>query len=249
MTGKGVRNIQTDLHAMEDPPLASLSLTHVRYNPNDPLSYASAWLALVPQGLCVTYVSLIWASREIEILLMFAGQMACEALNFVLKRLIREERPTQMHGKGYGMPSSHSQFVAFFSVSLSLWLLFRHVPTTGEDYSPSTYAERLLLSVLACMGAAAVGASRVYLNYHTPKQVLIGMAAGASFAVIWFLFTTSLRRYGWIKWGLDTWISRKFRFRDLITTEDMQDGGWVRWESRRRAKRRIDVNGMSKKAI
>jgi len=26
---------------------------------------------------------------------MFAGQMACEALNFVLKRLIREDRPTR----------------------------------------------------------------------------------------------------------------------------------------------------------
>ncbi|KAH0828334.1 hypothetical protein FOPE_01688 [Fonsecaea pedrosoi] len=78
---------------MDDPPLASLSLTHVRYTPGDPISYASAWLALVPQGLCVVYVTLIWASREAEIFLMFAGQMACEVVNFGLKRLIREERP------------------------------------------------------------------------------------------------------------------------------------------------------------
>jgi acid phosphatase family membrane protein YuiD len=27
---------------------------------------------------------------------------------------------TEMLGKGYGMPSSHSQFVAFFSLSLTL---------------------------------------------------------------------------------------------------------------------------------
>lgn len=154
-----------------------------------------------------------------------------------------------MHGKGYGMPSSHSQFVAFFSVSLSLWLLFRHVPTTSESYSPSTYTERLLVSLLACIGAGAVGASRVYLNYHTPKQVLIGIAAGAIFAVIWFVFTTLLRRYGWIEWGLETWISRKFRFRDLITTEDIQDAGWGRWETRRRAKRSIDAKTPSKKAL
>lgn len=39
------------------------------------------------------YVTLIWATREVEILLMFAGQMGCEALNFGLKRWIREERP------------------------------------------------------------------------------------------------------------------------------------------------------------
>ena len=97
---------------METDPVtvASLTLTHVNYvcslkfwitpikltpiqNPSDPFSYLSAWLALVPQALCVVYVSLIWASREIEILLMFAGQMACEMLNFGLKRYIREERP------------------------------------------------------------------------------------------------------------------------------------------------------------
>ena len=68
-------------------------LTTPFQNPHDPISYLCAWLALVPQALCVIYVTLIWSSREIEILLMFAGQMGCEALNFLLKRLIREERP------------------------------------------------------------------------------------------------------------------------------------------------------------
>lgn len=77
----------------DSAPLTSLSLTHVSYNPHDTFSYISAWLALVPQGLCIMYVTLIWASREVEIGMMFAGQMACEALNFGLKRLIREERP------------------------------------------------------------------------------------------------------------------------------------------------------------
>ncbi|KIX09264.1 uncharacterized protein Z518_00343 [Rhinocladiella mackenziei CBS 650.93] len=232
---------------MEDPPLASLSLTHVHYNPNDPISFLSAWLALVPQGLCVIYVTLIWASREVEILLMFAGQIACEALNFGLKRLIREERPRQMYGKGYGMPSSHSQFAAFFSVSLSLFLLFRHAPTPSTSYSPSTFSERLLLSLLACMGAGAVAASRVYLNYHTPKQVWAGALGGACFAVIWFLFTTYLRRFGWVDWGLETWLSRKLRMRDLISTEDIQDAGWERWESRRKARRDITSSEESKK--
>jgi dolichyldiphosphatase len=98
---------------MDNPPLASLSLTHVHYvwghdivsapsanastqNPADRVSYLCAWLALVPQGLCVVYATLIWSNREIEIGLMFAGQMACEALNWVLKRYIKEERPLRM---------------------------------------------------------------------------------------------------------------------------------------------------------
>lgn len=81
---------------MEDPPLASLSLTHVSYNPSDPFSHLSAYLALVPQVLVISYAALIWSTREIEILLMFTGQMGCEAFNWLLKRYIKEERPTRM---------------------------------------------------------------------------------------------------------------------------------------------------------
>ena len=85
---------------MDDPPLASLSLTHVYYDPNDVISYACAYLALVPQGLMVVYAALIWSTREIEILLMFAGQMGCEALNFLIKRWIKDERPTRTSHTG-----------------------------------------------------------------------------------------------------------------------------------------------------
>lgn len=75
----------------EYPPYHSSNISY--QNPHDPISYLCAWLALAPQTLCVIYVTLIWSSREVEILLMFAGQMGCEALNFLLKRLIKEERP------------------------------------------------------------------------------------------------------------------------------------------------------------
>jgi dolichyldiphosphatase len=80
---------------MDGPPLASLSLTHVNYDPDDPVSHICAFLALVPQALVIVYVALIWGTREMEVLLMFTGQMGCEALNWVLKRYIKEERPTR----------------------------------------------------------------------------------------------------------------------------------------------------------
>lgn len=41
----------------------------------------------------MSYATLVWATREMEVIMMFAGQLACEALNFMLKRLIKEERP------------------------------------------------------------------------------------------------------------------------------------------------------------
>jgi dolichyldiphosphatase len=241
---------------MADPtPLASLSLTHVHYvsielppllqstlltlspkDPNDPISYLCAWLALVPQGLCVVYATLIWSTREIEILLMFAGQLACEALNFALKRILKEERPRQMHGKGYGMPSSHAQFVAFFSVSLALFLLFRHVPKSpAPSHTPLSMGARLGLSGLALVGAGLVAWSRVYLSYHTPKQVFVGCLAGVVTAVAWFLITTAARQVGLVRWALDLCIVRLFRMRDLVVEEDLCQAGWEKWEVKRTA--------------
>ncbi|KAF1967352.1 DOLPP1 protein [Bimuria novae-zelandiae CBS 107.79] len=226
---------------MEDAPLASLSLTHVHYNPADRISYLCAWLALVPQGLCVVYATLIWSNREIEIMLMFAGQMACEALNWCLKRWIKEERPREMHGKGYGMPSSHAQFVSFFSITLALFLLFRHVPHPTDTHTPFTFFQRFVLSVLALISAAAVAVSRIYLSYHTPKQVLVGCVAGTVCAVAWFGITTYLRRAGWVEWVLETELARLFRVRDLVVQEDLVDSGWARWVERRKRQRTLQV--------
>lgn len=164
---------------------------------------------------------------------MFAGQMACEALNWVLKRYIKEERPREMHGKGYGMPSSHAQFVSFFSVTLTLFLLFRHVPHPTETHTPFSFGGRLVLSLLALASAGAVAVSRIYLSYHTPKQVMAGCVAGALFALAWFAVTTYLRSAGWIEWALDTWIAKALRVRDLVVQEDLVDSGWARWVERK----------------
>ncbi|KAK3325512.1 hypothetical protein B0H66DRAFT_127034 [Apodospora peruviana] len=272
-------------------PLASLSLTHVYYNPDDPVSLLCAWLALVPQALCVVYVTLIWSTREAEVALMFAGQLGCEAVNFALKRLIKEERPARIHrtGKGYGMPSSHAQFAVFWAIALSLFLLVRHRPSpslllkqqrrydqieqtdnnnTTERRTPSpqpsqsityyyryykdtggltaitadieryahepwTFAQRSLASAAALVLAAFVAWSRVYLGYHTEKQVLVGCAAGAVSAVGWFGLTHVVRQTGLLAFALDLPVARWFRLRDLVVEEDLCQAGWEKWETRK----------------
>jgi dolichyldiphosphatase len=140
----------------------------------------------------------------------------------------------EMHGKGYGMPSSHAQFVSFFSVTLALFLLFRHVPHPTDTHTPLTFPQRFALSILALASAVTVACSRIYLNYHTPKQVIVGCAAGVISALVWFGFTTYLRRAGWIEWVLDTYLARLFRVRDLVVQEDLVDSGWARWEERKK---------------
>ena len=129
------------------------------------------------------------------------------------------------------MPSSHAQFLAFFSISLSLFLLLRHHP---HPSNPTPMPHRLALSVLALLFAGTVAVSRIYLNYHTPIQVLIGCAAGALSGVGWFAATWWLRQSGWLEWGLETRIARMLRMRDLVVEEDLVDAGWEKWENRRR---------------
>ncbi|KAK7413456.1 hypothetical protein QQX98_007681 [Neonectria punicea] len=224
----------------DSPPLASLSVTHVYYDPDDKLSLVCAYLALLPQALCVVYATLVLFTREAEVALMFAGQLACEAINFALKRLIKEERPRRIHGKGYGMPSSHAQFVAFWSVSLALFLLVRHRPppvlrgrATSSVHRPWSVLERCALSAVGFAIAAITAWSRVYLNYHTTKQVFVGCTAGVVSAVGWFGITTIVREIGLLHWALETPLARAFRVRDLVVEEDISQAGWEKWEEKR----------------
>ncbi|KAF8477059.1 tryptophan synthase beta subunit-like PLP-dependent enzyme [Kalaharituber pfeilii] len=211
-------------------------------NPDDPISLLSAWLALVPQALVVAYTTLIWGQREVELILMFAGQLGCEAVNWGLKRLIKESRPTQMHGKGYGMPSSHAQFVAFFSVYITLWVFLRnkHLPLI----------KRTFISLLSLTLATLIALSRIYLSYHTPRQVLFGALAGIFLAILWFIATSLLRTlpikifertpWEWLMWaGSFVWVKDMCLEIDLV---EHDYGVWKGIERRREANAKNKVN-------
>ncbi|KKA28818.1 hypothetical protein TD95_002836 [Thielaviopsis punctulata] len=212
-------------------PLASFSLTH---DPSDIFSHLSAFLALVPHALIVAYSTLIIATREAEVVLMLAGQLSCEAANFVLKRIIKEERPNELFGKGYGMPSSHAQFMAFWSVTVLLFLGVRHASPHSAPRSVPLL-ERVLAGTGAVALAAGVAVSRVYLGYHTPKQVLAGVAAGVVCAFGWFGVTAVARSSGLVAWGLELPPARWLRVRDLLNEEEPAAAGWDKWEEMRAA--------------
>ena len=156
-----------------------------------------------------------------------------------------------MHGKGYGMPSSHAQFVAFFSTFLSLFLLLRHNPHhphASTTHVPTPYWQRAALALLSICCAGAVAQSRVYLNYHTPRQVYAGCAAGALCAVGWYVVTDLARRFGLVETLLEMPLARWVRLRDLVVNEDLADAGWERWELRKRLQRG-QMNGVSSSQI
>ncbi|KAI8981973.1 hypothetical protein BDF20DRAFT_864367 [Mycotypha africana] len=102
--------------------LASISLTHVYFNPHDKLSYLFGYITLAPIAILVFYASVIVSRREVGGILMLSGQLLNEALNYILKETIEQERPHLHLGDGYGMPSSHSQFIWYFAVYGSLYM-------------------------------------------------------------------------------------------------------------------------------
>lgn len=221
------------MYAPHDP-LPNPKLTTPQ-DPTDPVSHLCAYLALIPQALVIVYATLLLSTREAEVLLLFAGQLACEAANFLLKRLIKEARPARIPGRGYGMPSSHAQFVAFWSVSVALFLLVRH-RANGRSLGLPARAG----AALGGFGVAgAVAASRVYLSYHTPRQVLAGLVAGTVCAFAWYGLTAAVRSSGLLERLLVSPFGRLLLLRDLVVEEDPAWAGWERWEGMRR--RRTEV--------
>lgn len=95
-----------------------------------------------------------------------------------------------------------------------------------------------LLSIATLVLAAAVAVSRVYLQYHTVKQVVVGCCLGTVFAIAWFVATEFVRRTGLVEWVLDLQIVRAARIRDLICEEDLVEIGWQIWEEKRQRRNR-----------
>ena len=137
-------------------------------------------------------------TREVIVIEMWAGQLACEGLNWILKRLIKQERPlgtsrpycrfldcshssptidllslwnvvvldsnwfelffesSDTHGHGYGFPSSHSQYMAYFSTFLILHLHFRHrftstgIPILDSLWRIAVYSGLVLWAGVVC---------------------------------------------------------------------------------------------------
>ncbi|XP_023371988.1 dolichyldiphosphatase 1 isoform X1 [Otolemur garnettii] len=107
---------------------------------------------------------------------------SCNALVFSLS-----PGPHTAVGTKYGMPSSHSQFMWFFSIYSFLFLYLRMHQTNNARFLDLLWRHLLSLGLLTV--AFLVSYSRVYLLYHTWSQVLYGGIAGSFMAVAWFIFT------------------------------------------------------------
>ncbi|MCO5555844.1 hypothetical protein L7F22_009389 [Adiantum nelumboides] len=190
-------------HGSLDPgQYASLALTHVQYHPNDPLAYPLSLITLSPPFLVVVYVVICLIRRDLTIILGFFGQLACEGFNLILKRLFKQGRPTDFLGTGYGMPSSHSQFVGYFMLFwCAHFIRFRPGMSRKKrkQNKPSLIdlirtLEHSALVAFIIFGSLITAYSRYHLSYHTPLQIIVGLSLGMASGLAWYIVCEVISR-------------------------------------------------------
>ncbi|KAJ3743610.1 PAP2-domain-containing protein [Lentinula detonsa] len=227
-------------HSANRGPQTSLDLTHVLYDDDSLLSLALALVTLSPILLMAAYASLAVQTREFLVIIMWAGQFGNEGFNWILKRLYKEDRPDGSLGNGYGFPSSHSQYMGYFSTFLICHLYFRHrFGSTGSSFLDQAW--RIIVYVAVSAWGLSVAYSRYHLQYHTPYQILwgygIGVVCGAAcygcFELIPRLRPNSplgqLKAF-LVSNPISTWL----QIRDgwAIWPDGGREGDWKRWKAK-----------------
>lgn len=168
----------------------SLAITHVEYPQGDLVGKLLAIASLFPLAIAVAFITLIVFRRDLHTISYFCGLLLNESINWILKHLIKEKRPNAGRENlftEYGMPSSHSQFMWFFGVYLSLFVSIRIHHCSGFISLESAW--KYIVALGGFIAAFLVSYSRIYLEYHTSLQVLYGCVLGALLAVVWFITT------------------------------------------------------------
>jgi len=155
--------------------LAHLDFAFVPFTPSDyTRGSVAALFAFLPHFCLVFLVGYALACRSRTLAFVIAGFFVNEVANKVLKNALKQPRPPGAALSNYGMPSSHSQFVAYLAACCFILM-------------KKTAIQRLLHPMfLLLIGVVAVMMwSRVFLGFHTLWQTVVGAGAGAAVAAAW----------------------------------------------------------------
>ncbi|KAM9904144.1 hypothetical protein OXX69_007669 [Metschnikowia pulcherrima] len=186
--------------------------TYILYDPNDVVSTACVQFSLFPIYVMVFYTSWFLVTREIQPVITVGGHLTNEVINSIIKHMVKQPRP-EFHknfgegalGLGHGMPSAHSQFMGFFA---SFFLCVVMLQTPGTRVHKAGMAAFLIVT------SAGVAFSRVYLQYHTAPQVVVGVAVGVLWGLVYFIILSLARDVGLVDWVLSWRIVRYFSVKD-----------------------------------
>ncbi|ETW01234.1 hypothetical protein H310_06820 [Aphanomyces invadans] len=149
------------------------SLTWVMYDVDDPFGQLLALVTLSPVFIMVMYATLLVFQRDLHIAFLLLGQ-----------RTIDQKRPDGADMEDAGMPSAHSQFMAFFATYVVLY--------TSNRMSKRREWEQKLAIVGVIVLALLVFVSRIRLGYHSIAQVLVGATVGAGTGILWYIFMENI---------------------------------------------------------
>lgn len=170
--------------------------------------------------------------REAHGLAYLLGVVGCEALARGLKHALRHPRPLATCAKlgvcqSFGMPSSHTALAVFVAV-VRILLLLRNARKKSSSTLLLGVAEALALT--GC--ALAVGASRVYLGYHSALQVQAAALLGLVWALSWYSLVE--RCASSFDAFCESWLGRAFHFRNTWQVADV-----LRWEQEQTRQQRV----------
>ncbi|CAH0394355.1 unnamed protein product [Bemisia tabaci] len=185
-------NNLSDNIADNQPEWVPLSLTLVEYPQGDWLGKCLAMISLLPFAIGSGFVTLILFRKDLHTIVFFFGTLLNEVLNVALKHAICEPRPLLRNVNNlyneYGMPSSHSQFIWFFASYMAYFIFLRlHLHSRNDSIDPSKeYIGKSVVALGCIVLALVVSYSRIYLQYHTWRQVTYGAFTGIFFGSFWF---------------------------------------------------------------
>ncbi|EPX75144.1 palmitoyl protein thioesterase-dolichol pyrophosphate phosphatase fusion 1 [Schizosaccharomyces octosporus yFS286] len=196
--------------------------SHFFYHVDDFTKSIMELFSLIPQIIGIIYLTVMVTNRELDTFMQFGGQVANEVLNYVIKIIVKHPRPSVvLHGVGYGMPSSHSQFMGYFTAYMIAWVC----KYRKEEWS---HISSLAKMSLYCGLSLCVCSSRYLLSYHSISQVIVGFAAGFVFGYVWCWFTGQLRLTGITEWLLKFPIIEWVYIKDtLIHNKDNHKQEWL----------------------
>ncbi|KZV14441.1 lipid phosphate phosphatase gamma, chloroplastic [Dorcoceras hygrometricum] len=178
--------------AIPSATLKAVTLTHVRYRRGDQIGHLLAWISLVPVFISLGgFVSHFIFRRELQGIFLAIGLLISQVFNEVIKKSVQQARPETCAllemCDSHGWPSSHSQYMFFFAVYITLLTRYR----IGVLLRKQMWTVGILIWPLALLTMY----SRVYLGYHTVAQVFAGAALGAVLGGVWFWVVNNLLWY------------------------------------------------------
>lgn len=195
--------------------------TYIVYDPRQPWTLILALSSIFPIFILIFLFSWFLTDRELEPCIMAGGQVVNDLISTLLKQKFKFARPLEgqiFKKEGrlvYGMPSSHSQFIMFFSTYMILKMVYQWPYRIDRKYKSGA-----VISLAICVGLVTY--SRLFFSYHTIDQVAVGCFLGSFISCSYFSAISILRDYGILDWLLKWKICKVFQIKDSFHTKQFR---------------------------